>query len=94
MNLTYSDEQAAYAAAARHFADEVLVPISQEFDMDEHLSADEVQSIRSRIAGYEIATVPPTRSDGTLDLLNLGIFIEEVSRVNVGFGAIFQTRQR
>jgi acyl-CoA dehydrogenase len=90
VNLTYSDEQAAYAAAARHFADEVLVPISQEFDMDEHLSADEVQSIRSRIAGYEIATVPPTRSDGTLDLLNLGIFIEEVSRVNVGFGAIFQ----
>ncbi len=90
VNLTYSEEQAAYAAAARHFADEVLVPISQEFNMDEHLSADEVQSIRSRIARYEIATVPPARSDGTLDLVNLGIFIEEVSRVNVGFGAIFQ----
>src|SRR5260370_13863814 len=44
VNLTYSEEQAAYPAAARHFADERLVPVSQEFNMDEHLSADEVQS--------------------------------------------------
>jgi acyl-CoA dehydrogenase len=90
VDVTYSDEQAAYAAAVRQFADEVLVPISRDFNMDQHLSADEVESIRSRIARHTIAAVPPTRSDGTLDLVNLGIFIEEVARVNVGFGAIFQ----
>jgi acyl-CoA dehydrogenase len=90
VDVTYSDEQAAYAAAVRQFADEVLVPISRDFNMDQHLSADEVESIRSRIARHKIAAVPPTRSDGTLDLVNLGIFIEEVARVNVGFGAIFQ----
>jgi acyl-CoA dehydrogenase len=86
MDLCYDDEQEAYRTAVREFADEVLTPIARErYDFTSTLTRKEVQAIAAEIERYEIATTVPVTADGGIDLIYLGIFIEEISRVDIAY---------
>ncbi|MGA3256687.1 MAG: acyl-CoA dehydrogenase family protein [Mycobacterium sp.] len=91
MDLTYTEDQLAYRDAVRSFSDQVLRPIDAEFNFDRHLSAADIHEIRDRLAKYEIATTAPTTSDGSLDLVATGIFMEEISRVSLGFAGLMSS---
>jgi acyl-CoA dehydrogenase len=89
MDLCYDDEQEAYRAAVRQFADEVLTPIARDrYDFTSTLARKEVQAIAAELERYEIATAVPVTADGSIDLIYLGIFIEEVTRVDVAYATL------
>jgi acyl-CoA dehydrogenase len=88
MDLIYTEDQLAYRDAVRSFSDQVLRPIGAALNLDRHLSAAEVHDLRDRLTKYEIATTAPTMGDESLDLVTAGIFIEEISKVNLGFAAL------
>jgi alkylation response protein AidB-like acyl-CoA dehydrogenase len=89
MDLCYDDEQEAYRAAVRQFADEVLAPIARDrYDFTSVLTRKDVQAIAAELERYEIATVVPVTDDGRIDLIYLGIFIEEVTRVDVAYATL------
>jgi acyl-CoA dehydrogenase len=88
VDLIYTEDQLAYRDAVRSFSDQVLRPINAELNLDRHLSAAEVHDLRDRLTKYEIATTAPTTGDESLDLVTAGIFIEEISKVNLGFAAL------
>ena len=84
MNLVFSDEQEEYRRQIRSFTERVLRPLAErQFDFTTPLSRDDIRAIRRVIEGHEIATAPPLRPDGTLDRISLGVFVEEVSRINI-----------
>src|SRR5258707_15407660 len=92
MDLIYTEDQLAYRDAVRSFSDQVLRPIDADLNLDRHLSASEVHDLRDRLTKYEIATTAPTTGDESLDLVTSGIFIEEISKVNLGLAALMQWR--
>jgi acyl-CoA dehydrogenase len=89
MDLCFDEDQEAYRAAVRQFADEVLTPIAREkYDFRHPLSRKDMQEIAADVAKYEIATVTPTTPDGSIDLIYLAIFVEEISRIDFGFASL------
>ena len=85
MDLIYTDEQAEYRDQVRRFADRVLQPITEDYDFSRVLGREEIEEMRARISKHEIATSAPLLDDGRLDQIGFGIFIEEISRINVAF---------
>ena len=84
MELVYTEEQAAYRDHVRRFVERSLRPLVEEkYDFSRPLSAEEIASLRADVVHHEIATSPPMDADGTLDRICMGIFIEEISRVNI-----------
>lgn len=89
MDLCYDEGQQAYRDAVRRFADEVLTPIAREkYDFRRPLSRADMREIAAGLKQYEIATTAPWDQDGPPDLIYLGIFIEEVSRIDFGFASL------
>jgi alkylation response protein AidB-like acyl-CoA dehydrogenase len=89
MNLCFDEEQEAYRTAVRKFADEVLTPIARErYDFTATLTRKQVQAIAAELERYEIATTVPETQQGGIDLIYLGIFIEEVTRVDVAYATL------
>ncbi len=89
MDLCYDEDQQAYREAVRQFADEVLAPIARtKYDFTQALTRKEVQAIAAELERHEIGTVAPLTAAGQPDLIYLGIFIEEISRIDVAFAAL------
>ena len=83
MDLTYTPEQDAYRTGVQRFVARVLTPlVNEKYDFKRLLTREEVASLRADVAGYEIATETPLDENGKLDLICLGIFIEEISKLN------------
>jgi alkylation response protein AidB-like acyl-CoA dehydrogenase len=89
MDLCYDEDQQAYRDAVRKFADDVLAPIAREkYDFRQSLSRADMQEIATGLKQYEIATAAPWDEGEPPDLIYLGIFIEEVSRIDFGFASL------
>ena len=89
MDLCYDEDQQAYREAVRRFADEVLAPIARtKYDFTQALTRKEVQAIAAELERHEIGTVAPLTAAGQPDLIYLGIFIEEISRIDLAFAAL------
>jgi acyl-CoA dehydrogenase len=89
MDLCYDEAQEAYRNAVHQFADEVLAPIArQQHDFTHALSRKEVRAIAAELERHEIATTAPLTEDGKPDLICLGIFVEEISRIDLGFASL------
>jgi alkylation response protein AidB-like acyl-CoA dehydrogenase len=89
MDLTYTPEQAAYREGVQRFVERVLTPlVNGKYDFSRPLTRQDVADLRADVAGHEIATVPPLDEQGRLDLICLGIFIEEISKLNVGLASL------
>ena len=83
MDLTYTFEQAQYRDGVQRFVDRVLTPlVTDKYDFSRLLTNEEIAGLRADISGHEIATEAPLDENGKLDLICLGIFIEEISRLN------------
>jgi alkylation response protein AidB-like acyl-CoA dehydrogenase len=85
MDLCYDDEQEAYRTAVHQFCDEVLAPIRDRHGFRTPLVRKEVQAIAAELAPYEIATTVPVTAAGGIDLIYLGIFIEEIARIDIAY---------
>jgi alkylation response protein AidB-like acyl-CoA dehydrogenase len=84
MDLTYTPEQAQYRDGVKRFVDRVLAPlVNDKYDFSRLLTREEIASLRADVSQHEIATEAPLDENGRLDLICLGIFIEEISRLNV-----------
>ena len=89
MDLVDTDDQAAYRAALRDFAEKVLRPLVREHgDFSCTLTRTDITALRGVIGRHDIAVSAPTDEDGAIDLIALSIFIEEVSRIHIGFGSL------
>lgn len=89
MDLCYDEDQQAYRDAVRKFADDVLAPIAREkYDFRRPLSRADMRAIAAELEQYEIATTAPWEEGKPPDLIYLGIFIEEVSRIDFGFASL------
>jgi alkylation response protein AidB-like acyl-CoA dehydrogenase len=89
MDLCYDEDQQAYRDAVRKFADDVLAPIArQKYDFRRPLSRADMREIAAGLRQYEIATAAPWDAGGPPDLIYLGIFIEEVSRIDFGLASL------
>jgi alkylation response protein AidB-like acyl-CoA dehydrogenase len=89
MNLVYDDIQSEYRRSVRRFAENILRPLAEEaFDFSRPISYEEMGRMRAQIAPHDIGTSPPLNDRGGLDLICLGIFIEEISRINLGFATL------
>lgn len=83
MDLVYTYEQNLYREGVQRFVERVLKPLVEDkYDFSRLLTAEEIASLRADVSGHEIATEAPVGEDGKLDLICLGIFIEEISKVN------------
>lgn len=83
MDLTYTYEQAQYREGVQRFVSKVLTPlVNEKYDFSRLLTREEVASLRQDVSGHEIATTAPLNEEGKLDLICLGIFIEEISKLN------------
>lgn len=89
MDLCYDETQQAYRDAVHSFADDVLAPIARErYDFRHALSREDMQAIAAEMKRYEIATTAPWDEGDAPDLIHLGIFIEEISRIDFGFASL------
>ena len=89
MDLTYTQEQAAYRDEVQRFVSRTLAPlVESKYDLSVPLSREDIAALRADIISHPIATEAPLREDGRLDLICMGIFIEEVSKLNVAFGSL------
>jgi alkylation response protein AidB-like acyl-CoA dehydrogenase len=89
MDLCYDEDQQAYRDAVRKFADDVLAPIArQKYDFRRPLSRADMREIAAGLKQYEIATAAPWDAGEPPDLIYLGIFIEEVSRIDFGLASL------
>jgi alkylation response protein AidB-like acyl-CoA dehydrogenase len=89
MDLTYTSEQAAYREGVQRFVERVLTPlVNGKYDFTHPLTRQDVANLRADVAGHEIATTPPLDERDRLDLICLGIFIEEISKLNVGLASL------
>jgi alkylation response protein AidB-like acyl-CoA dehydrogenase len=89
MDVCYDDDQQAYRDAVRQFADDVLAPIAREkFDFRHALSRADMKAIAAEMTRYEIATTAPWEPGTLPDLIYLGIFVEEISRIDFGFASL------
>jgi alkylation response protein AidB-like acyl-CoA dehydrogenase len=89
MDLCYDDDQQAYREAVRRFADDVLAPIAREkYDFRRPLSRADMKAIAAELTRYEIATSAPWEQGQLPDLIYLGIFVEEISRIDFAFASL------
>lgn len=85
MNINLTFEQGLYRDGVRRFVQDVLTPlIDGKYDFSRALTRDDIAALRNDISGHEIATHPPVDENGDLDLICLGIFMEELARLRVG----------
>jgi alkylation response protein AidB-like acyl-CoA dehydrogenase len=84
MRAVYTEHQAQYHEYVHGFAEGVLRPlVEQKYDFSRPLNREEIAALRGDVALHDIATSAPLLDDGRLDLVCTGIFIEEISRVNL-----------
>jgi alkylation response protein AidB-like acyl-CoA dehydrogenase len=84
MRAVYTEHQAQYHEYVHGFAEGVLRPlVEQKYDFSRPLNREEIAALRGDVARHDIATSAPLLDDGRLDLVCTGIFIEEISRVNL-----------
>ncbi len=89
MDATYTFEQAQYREGVQRFVKNVLTPlVESKYDFSCALTRDEVAALRADVAGHEIAREAPLTEDGKLDLICLGIFIEELARLRIGLTSL------
>lgn len=83
MDLTYTYEQSLYREGIQRFVERVLAPlVIDKYDFSRLLTREEVAALHEDVSGHEIATQAPVDENGKLDLVCLGIFIEEISKLN------------
>jgi alkylation response protein AidB-like acyl-CoA dehydrogenase len=88
VDLLFDDSETAYRRIVRQFCDDVLQPIADEWGYRQSLSRAEIQKVAQRLERYEIATTAPLTEGGEPDLMYLCMFIEEISRIDVGFASL------
>lgn len=88
MNLVYTPEQAQYRDGVQRFVTRVLAPLIENYDFDAILSRDDVRMLRSEVERHAIAIEAPIDEHGQLDLICLGIFIEEVTKLRIGLASL------
>jgi alkylation response protein AidB-like acyl-CoA dehydrogenase len=89
VKLVYSEDEAAYRDAVRRFVERELRPLVEEkYDFSRPQTREDIANLRADIAQHDIATEAPRRDDGTTDHICLCIFIEEISRVNMGLASL------
>lgn len=89
MDLTFTPEQEAYRDAVREFTGRTLRPlVSEKYDFSRLVTAEEIAELRKELTAYPIAVQAPIRDDGTFDFIGLGIFLEEISKVNIGLASL------
>ena len=89
MDATYTYEQAQYREGVQRFVGRVLTPlVNEKYDFSRALTRTEVAALRVDVAGYDIATEAPLDESGKLDLICLGIFIEEVTKLRIGLASL------
>jgi alkylation response protein AidB-like acyl-CoA dehydrogenase len=85
----YSDEQAEYRDQVHRFVERVLRPLVEDkYDFSQPLTRQDIANLRADVAQYEIATTAPLLADGTIDSISFCVFIEEISRVNMGLASL------
>jgi alkylation response protein AidB-like acyl-CoA dehydrogenase len=77
-----------YQLGVRRFMERVVEPAAAALDMTRPLSREEVSAMRARFATHEIANTEPVGEDGHPDLVAIGIFTEELNRVDASLGAM------
>ncbi|MCU1374279.1 MAG: acyl-CoA dehydrogenase [Actinomycetia bacterium] len=89
MKLVYSEDQAAYRDAVRRFVERELRPLVEgKYDFSRPQTRQDVANLRADLAQHEIATEAPLFEDGSIDHICFCIFIEEISRVNIGLASL------
>jgi acyl-CoA dehydrogenase len=86
--MLLEEHHEAYRADVRRFMDRIVEPARAELDLTRPLTRDEVRDLRKRFADHEIANCEPRCEDGSPDLLAIGIFTEELNRVDASLGAM------
>jgi len=77
--MLWEEHHEAYRADIRRFMDRVVEPARAELDLSKPLTREEVQHLRKKFSGHEIANSEPQREDGSPDLVAIGIFTEELN---------------
>ncbi len=88
MNLVYTPEQAQYREGVQRFVTRVLAPLIEKYDFDRPLTREEVRALRKEVEHHPIATEAPIDEQGQLDLICLGIFIEELSKLRIALASL------
>lgn len=88
MDVTFNESEEDYRQVVHQFADKVLAPIVEKWEYRQPLSREQVSELADHLGRYEIATTPPVAEDGRPDLTYLCIFIEEISRIDVGLATL------
>jgi alkylation response protein AidB-like acyl-CoA dehydrogenase len=86
--MLLEEHHEAYRADVRRFMDRVVEPARAELDLSRPLTRDEVRHLRKKFSEHEIANSEPLSEDGSPDLVAIGIFTEELNRVDASFGAM------
>ncbi|HEY1973897.1 MAG TPA: acyl-CoA dehydrogenase [Pseudonocardia sp.] len=86
--MLLEDHHELYKIDVRKFMSKVVEPAADELDLTRPLTREEVRGLRARFAAHEIANTEPQREDGTPDLVAIGIFTEELNRVDASLGAM------
>jgi alkylation response protein AidB-like acyl-CoA dehydrogenase len=78
VDLTLTDEQAAFRAAARAWVDEVVVPRAIANDRDERFPQEGLDGLRQ--TGFIGLTIPEQYGGGGADPLSYALLVEELGR--------------
>ena len=85
--MLLEEHHEAYRADVRRFMDRVVEPARAELDLTKPLTREEVHQLRKKFSEHEIANSEPLRENGSPDLVAIGIFTEELNRVDASFPA-------
>jgi alkylation response protein AidB-like acyl-CoA dehydrogenase len=86
--MRLSDEHRLYQEEVRSFVTKYVEPLSNEYGFDQAFTCEDLERMREVFAAHEIATTTPTREDGSVDLVAIGIFTEEISKIDCSLGAL------
>jgi alkylation response protein AidB-like acyl-CoA dehydrogenase len=86
MHITDNNDE--YRREVRAFMLGVVEPSIADLDMSHPLSWEQVQSLHALYSKHDIAISEPTLETGEPDLIAVGIFTEELNRLDASLGAM------
>lgn len=86
MNFEHTEEQNLLRKTVREFAEKELAPGASERDEKQEFPAEQIKKLGE--LGFMGAMVPEKYGGSELDFVSYTILIEELSRVDAGFGVI------
>src|ERR1700720_3914563 len=86
--MLLEEHHEAYRADVRRCMARGADPAGAELDLPKPPTREEVHRLRKKSPEHEIANSEPLREDGSPDLVAIGIFTEELNRVDASFGAM------